>query len=43
MSVSDIKFHENPSDGAALMHADRWTDMPKVTGTFFDYANVPKN
>ena len=25
------------------MHADRWTDMPKVTGTFCDYTNVPKN
>jgi len=29
-------------DGAALMHADRWMDMPKVTGIFCDHSNVPK-
>jgi hypothetical protein len=29
-------------DGAALMHVDRWTDKPKVTGTFCDYVNMSK-
>jgi hypothetical protein len=28
--------------GDELKHADRRTDMPKVTGAFCDYRNVPK-
>ena len=29
--------------GAALVYADIWADMTKLTDTFHDYANVPTN
>jgi hypothetical protein len=40
---SNIKFHENPSSGAQLFHADRETDMKKPTVAFHNFANTPKN
>jgi len=44
INVDNIKFHENPSSGAALIHADRTdrrTDMTKLKGAFREYANAP--
>jgi len=29
--------------GAELLHADRWTDMTKLTVAFRNMANAPKN
>jgi hypothetical protein len=44
---SYIKFHENPSVGAELLHTEGRTevqrDMTKVTVTFRSFANAPKN
>jgi len=28
--------------GNTLIHADRWTDVTKLTGVFHDYTNMPK-
>ena len=43
---SDIQFHENPSGGAELFHADRRvegrTDMTKLIVAFHNCANAPK-
>jgi hypothetical protein len=32
IKAPNTKFHGNPSKVAALMHADRWTDMTKLLG-----------
>ena len=43
---SNIKFHENPSNGSrvvACRRTDRWTDVTKLIVTFCNFANVPKN
>ena len=37
------KFHENPSLGAELFHADRQTDGQKLMVAFRSFANVRKN
>jgi hypothetical protein len=42
MEVSNTKFHRIRPAGAALTHADRWTDMTKETEDLRVYANVPK-
>jgi len=39
---SNIKFHENPSSGSRVFHADRRTDMTKLTVAFRNFANEPK-
>jgi hypothetical protein len=38
-----IKFHENPSSGAGLFHADGQTDRMKLIVAFRNVANAPKN
>jgi hypothetical protein len=35
---SNIKFHENPSSGSRVFHADRQTDMTKLTVAFRNFA-----
>jgi len=40
---SNIKFHGNPSSGAELFHADRQTDVTKLTVAFRNFANTPNN
>jgi len=40
---SNINFHENPSIGAEMFHADRGTDMMELTIAFRSFANAPKN
>jgi hypothetical protein len=40
---SNIKFHQNPSRGAELFHADRRTDRTKLVVAFRNFANEPKN
>jgi len=39
---SDIKFNENPSSGSEFFHADRRTDMTKLTVAFRNLVNAPK-
>ena len=43
IKVPSLKFHGNPSRGAALIHADRRTDMRKLIGAYSGYANVLEN
>jgi hypothetical protein len=40
---SNIKFHENCSVGAELLHSDGQTDMMKLVVTLCNFANIPKN
>ena len=40
---SDIRFNENPSSGAELLHADRQTNMMKLIVAFRNFANALKN
>jgi hypothetical protein len=40
---SNIKFHENPSKGAELFHADRRTHMTKLIVAFRKFTNASKN
>jgi hypothetical protein len=44
LKVPNLRFNRNPSGRAALKHVDRLgdgqTDMMKLTGAFWDYANV---
>ena len=40
--IPSIKFHENRPMAAALIHADRRTNMATLIGAFSDYVNVPK-
>jgi hypothetical protein len=39
---SNIKFYEILSLGAELLHADRRTDMTKLTVAFLNFEDVPK-
>ena len=39
---SNIKFHENPSSGSRVVPCGR-TDMTKLTVTFRNFGNGPKN
>jgi len=39
---SNIKIYEILSVGAELFHADRRTDMTKLTVAFQNFANAPK-
>jgi hypothetical protein len=39
IKAPNTKFHGNPSKVAALIHEDRWTDMPKLICFLRDYAN----
>jgi len=52
-SLSDIKFHENPSSGSRVVpcgqiegqadgRTDRRTDMMKLIFAFRNFANAPK-
>jgi len=40
---SNVKFRENPSVGAELFHADRWTDIAKLILASRNFANAPEN
>jgi hypothetical protein len=40
---SNIKFQENPSNGAELFLADGRTDMTKLIVVFRNFANAPNN
>jgi hypothetical protein len=40
---SNIKFHENPSNGAELFHADGQTDKTKLIVAFHNTTNELKN
>jgi hypothetical protein len=39
---SNIKFHENPSSGSQVFHADGRTDMTKLIADFRNSAKAPK-
>ena len=39
---SYTKFHENPSSGSPVVHADGRTDMTKLIDAFRNFANSPK-
>jgi hypothetical protein len=39
---SNIKFHENPSSGSRIFHADGRRDMAKLIVAFRNFANTPK-
>jgi hypothetical protein len=39
---SNIKFHENPSSGCRVFHANGRTDTTKPIVAFGNFANVPK-
>jgi hypothetical protein len=39
---SNTKLHENPSSGSQVVSLQR-TDITKVTVTFCNFANTPKN
>ena len=44
MKSPKTKFHGNPIQWEpTLIHADRRTDIMKLTEAFRDYANAPKN
>jgi hypothetical protein len=40
---SNIKFHENPSGGNSVVHANGRTDMTKLKVAFRNFTNGPKN
>ena len=40
---SNIKFHENPSSGAGMFHADGETDRHDESVPFRNVAKAPKN
>jgi len=43
VKYSNIKFHENLSSGSRKFHADRQTDMTKITVAFRNFANASKH
>jgi hypothetical protein len=38
----NIKFHQNPSSGSRVFHADGRTDMTKPIIAFRNFAKAPK-
>jgi hypothetical protein len=40
---SNTKFHENPTSGAELFHADEQTDKATLTAAFHNFENARKN
>ena len=39
---SNIRFHQNPSSGSRVFHADGHTDMTKTVVAFRNFANARK-
>ena len=40
---SNIKFHENPSSGSRVFHADGRTDVTEIRIAFINFANACRN